>query len=97
MKVKDLIEKINSSDCYSIYDAIYMMDDTCKCIEEHKDVEIHMWYTVSTSVYKLEDGFVGIRGISELDREDLVYSDIDYPCTAKEYEEYTTISYRPKN
>ena len=22
---------------------------------------------------------------------------IDYPCIAKEYEEYTTISYRPKN
>ena len=97
MKVKDLIEKINSANCYSIYDAIYMMDNTCKFVEEHKDVEIHICYMVSTSVYKLEDGFVGIRGISKLDREDLVYSDINYPCTAEEYEEYTTISYRPKN
>ena len=97
MKVKDLIEKINSSDYYSIYDAIHMMDDTCKCVEEHKDAKIYIWYTVSTSVYKLEDGFVGIRGVSELNRGDLVYSDIDCPCIAKEYEEYTTISYRPKN
>ena len=97
MKVRDLIEKINSANYYSIYDAIHIMDDTCKCVEEQKDIKKYLLYTVLTNVYKLEDGFVGIRGISELNREDLVYSDINYPCTAEEYEEYTTISYRPKN
>ena len=54
------------------------------------------WFTVSTDIYKLEDGFIGVTGVSDLKPEGLVWSDCDYPTTACEYEEYTTISYRPK-
>ena len=50
-----------------------------------------------TSVYKLEDGYVGITGVSYLKSENMDWEDCYWPCKAKKYEEFTTIAYRPKS
>lgn len=98
MKVKELIEKINSADeCYSIFDAEDMIEGDYKRIQKDLDIDRHRWCEISTSVYKLEDGLVGIRGASCLYSEMMTFSDANVHCTAEEYEEITVISYRPKS
>lgn len=97
MKVQELIDKINSAtNCYSIYDAEDIIGDEIECVASNLEINEHRWFTISTSVYKLEDGYVGITGISSLKSEVMAYSDCDFPCIAEEYEEFTTISYRLK-
>lgn len=98
MKVKELIEKINSADeCYSIFDAEEMIEGQYERIKKNLDIDRHRWYEISTSVFKLDDGFVGIRGVSHLYSESMVFSDTNVHSTAEEYEEVTVVSYRPKN
>lgn len=97
VKVQELIDKINSAtNCYSIYDAEGLISDKVECVASNLDINEYRWFTISTSVYKLEDGYVGITGISSLKSELMGYSDCDFPCIAEEYEEFTTISYRLK-
>ena len=47
-------------------------------------------------MYKVEDGYVGIRGISQIYSEYMSDKDCDYLCEASEYEEVQTVSYRVK-
>ncbi|MGN0144124.1 MAG: hypothetical protein ACI398_04025 [Clostridium sp.] len=102
MKVQELIDIINNpNEClYSIYDAenliCSIIGKELECVASNLEIDEHRWYTISTSVYKLEDGFVGITGVSTLKSEGMGWSDCAYPCIASEYEEFTTISYRLK-
>lgn len=97
MKVKELIDKVNSTtNCYSIHHA----EDFIKKINKVASdiyVEKHKWYNISTNVYKLEDGFVGITGSSDLKSETINWSDCDYMCIAEEYESVYKLIYQPKN
>lgn len=97
MKVQELIEKVNSDDrCYNIYDAENMIDGEYECVADNIDIDEHRWYKISTSVYKLEDGYVGIRGVSRLFSEMMTWSDTDVHCEAEEYEQCVRITYKPK-
>lgn len=100
MKVQELIDYINYNDFYSLWD----MENALCCdfldkelpqrIAENLEKEEYRWYDVSVSVYKLEDGFVGVRGVS------FKYPDIldDYipKCTASEYIEIPSVTYKRK-
>lgn len=91
MKVQELIDRVNSAtNCYSIYNAEDLIGDEIECVASNLDIHEHRWFTISTSVYKLEDGYVGITGISSLKSELMGYSDCDFPCIAEEYKEFTT-------
>lgn len=97
MKVQELIDKVNSAtNCYSIYDAEDFIEGEINEVAKNFNIDEYRWFTISTSVYKLEDGYVGITGISSLRSELMTYSDCDFPCIAEEYEEFTTTSYRLK-
>ena len=97
MKVKELIDLINNSEnCYSIWDAEKLFGTSINRVDKNLNEDHCRWYTISTNVYKCDDGYVGITGPSELKSECMVWSDCDYPCFAEEYEAYTTISYRTK-
>ena len=97
MKVQELIDKINSAtNYYSIYDPEDIIGDEIECVASNLEINEHRWFTISTSVYKLEDGYVGITGVSSLKSEIMDCSDCNFPCIAEEYEEFTTISYRRK-
>lgn len=97
MKVQELIELINNAeDLYSLWDAEEIIPSHIKLVEDELNPDRHRWYCVSTNVYKCEDGFVGVRGVSQLFSEMMSYSDCDEVCYALEYEEVTTITYKPK-
>ena len=101
MKVQELIDYVNSKGFYSIYEFQDSLTDKqfkeLKIIPESINVDRHRWYEISTTVYKVEDGYVGIRGISQIYSEYMSDKDCDYLCEASEYEEVQTISYREKN
>lgn len=95
MKIKEAIEKINKGKFFSLWEAVEEVLDDIEPIVKELDIDHHRWYTVSTSVYKLDDGFIGITGVTDL-RGDMDFSDCSWETIAEEYEEFTTISYRPK-
>lgn len=97
MKVKELIDKINSAtNCYSLYDVEDFIEGDIEEVANNLYIKEHRWYIISTSVYKLEDGFVGITGVSSLKSELMTYSDCDFHCIAGEYEPIQTITYKLK-
>ena len=97
MKVQELINLINNEKrCYSIFDAEQFIEGEFNCVAENLNFDERRWYIISTSVYKLEDGYVGITGPSTLKSENMEWCDCN-PCKAEEYEEFTTIAYRPKS
>lgn len=97
MKVKEAIEIINNGHFDSLWDAEdAIMDDSVEEVATGLNSDSHRWYIVETNVYKLEDGYLGISGVSELKSEAMGYGDCFYDSTAQEYEEITTVSYRPK-
>ena len=97
MKVQELINLINNENCcYSIFDAEEFVEGEFNCVAKNLNIDEHRWYTISTRVYKLEDGYVGITGVSSLRSEGMCYSDCDTHCKAEEYEEVQITSYKPK-
>lgn len=95
MKVQELIKKFNESEVfYYLWDAEdAILPSGVKCVKRDINIDRHRWYEVSTSIYKCEDGFVGIRGVSKLYSEMMTFSDCDIHCEINEYKETTTISY----
>lgn len=94
MKVKEAVEKINNGKFPSLWESVEEVLGNIKPVVEELNPDHHRWYTVSTSVYKLDDGFIGITGVTDL-KGDMDYSDCSWETIAEEYEEFTTISYRP--
>ena len=67
MKVKELINYVNSNDFYILWDMENSLfnnyKDLPQRVAENLEIEEHRWYDVSVSVYKLEDSFVGVKGV----------------------------------
>ena len=91
MKVKDLISYINTNKFYSLQDMEdslqYDLEEFPKRVAKNLEIDKHRWYEVSTSVYKLEDGFVGIRGVSNIYTENMDAEECCFKCSAAEYKE----------
>ena len=97
MKVKEAIELINSSK-----EGLYCIDDAENLIDYEKelasdaDISRRRFYETSVSYFQLEDGILGIIGVSNIYAECMTASDCGVHCYAFEGEEYTTVSYKPK-
>jgi len=97
MKVKEAIELINSSK-----EGLYCIDDAENLIDYEKelasdvDISRSRFYETSVSYFQLEDGILGIIGVSNIYAECMTASDCGVHCYAFEGEEYTTVSYKPK-
>ena len=102
MKVQELIDHINSNDFYSLWDmenALYsdfLNKGLPQLVAENLEKDEHRWYEVSVSVYKLEDGFVGIKGVSKIYGEGTTPEDCCTKCSASEYIEISSITYKRK-
>jgi hypothetical protein len=96
MKVQEAIEKINGEGFYSVFEAEEVLDRDAKLVKSNLGIDEHRWYTISTKVYQLEDGYIGITGVTSLKSEAMMFSDCDVITQAEEYKEFTTISYRRK-
>lgn len=96
MKVQEAIKKINGEGFYSVFEAEELLDRDAKLVKSNLGIDEYRWYTISTKVYQLEDGYIGISGVTSLKSEAMMFSDCDVITQAEEYEEFTTISYRRK-
>ena len=102
MKVKELIDYVNSNGFYSLWNLENSLcynnyKDLPKRVAYNLEIDNHRWYEISTSVYKLEDGFVGIRGVSTIYSEYMDAEDCGFRCTASEYIEIPSFTYKKKD
>lgn len=98
MKKKEVIDLINNEDeLYHNCDAEDLLNEHgIEQVAYNLNVDRHRWYEIITDIYKCEDGYVGITGLGKLYSEMMSPSDCDVHCYAEEYEEVTTITYKPK-
>lgn len=93
MKVAEVIEKVNNTKYWSLYD--FEEDFDLEMVAHGLYVDKHRWYEISTAVYKCEDGFVGVSGASQLYSESMGYEDCLCECVAEEFKQVQTIAYVP--
>lgn len=93
MKVAEVIEKANSTKYWSLYD--FEEDFDLEAVARDLNLDRLRWFEISTVVYKCEDGFVGVSGVSHTYSEMMDYRDCDCECTAKEFKPVQTTIYVP--
>ena len=84
MKVEEAIKLINDEkQCYSIHEAESLLNEYT-IYRSNVAVTKYDWYEVSSSYYQLEDGILGIRGVSKVydDNEPVGFYDVEIPCYA---------------
>lgn len=99
MIVKELIGCVSKNTFYSLCDAeetIRREFGPLKKVAEGLDFDEHRWYSISTTVYQCEDGYVGITGPSQLKSEMMSWEDTYEIVTAAEYEAVPTLTYKRK-
>ena len=97
MKVK-VIDLINNEDeLYHNADAEDLLyKHGVKKIAHDLDIDRHDWYEIATDIYKCEDGYVGVTGLSNIYSSRMCSSDCNVLCYAEEYEEVKMITYMKK-
>ena len=95
MKVTEVIEKVNSSKYWSLYS--FEEDFDLEMVAHGLYVDKYRWYEISTSVYKCEDGFVGVSGVSQLYSESMDYESCLYECIVEEFKPKQITTYVPAN
>lgn len=103
MKVEEAIKLINNDEntFYSVEEAAFYIEYN-KLLASNLDIKDEIDYEISSSYYQLDDGILGIRGVSKTHYwdnydEDKYFYNIGIPCYAFVGEEYPTISYRPES
>jgi hypothetical protein len=96
MKKQELIDKINNGHYCSLWEAEDNIPKEINKVAEGLELDEHRWYSTAVDVYKCEGGFVGVWGAYQSFSEMQSWEDLDVICEACEYEEYTTVSYKPK-
>jgi len=94
MKVAEVIEKVNSTKYWSLYD--FEEDFDLEAVASGLYVDKHRWYEISTTVYKCDDGFVGVSGVVQTYSEMMDYSDCLCECSAEEFEPKQVTTYVPR-
>ena len=100
MKVEDAIKLINNGEnpFYSVEEAAFYIEYN-KLLASNLDIKDEIDYEISSSYYQLDDGILGIRGVSKTHYwngdDDVHFYDIGIPCYAFVGEEYPTVSYKP--
>lgn len=96
MKVEEAIKLINNSwNCYSLESAGYLLTG-CKLVNRQDYNNSNRWYIMATDIYKVDDGYIGVRGVLGLKSGTMNYSDTNEHCIAEEYKAVPTITYMPK-
>lgn len=93
MKVNEVIDLCKSHNYWSFWE--FEEDCNAEAIVRDLNLDRMRWYEVSTNVYKCEDGFVGVTGVSNLYSEMMSWDDCDFKCEAEEYFPVQSIQYVP--
>lgn len=100
MKLEEVYKKFNSlndfdkTNVYDTEDALGLNEEDL--VAEHINRDEHRWYTIGTNVYKLEYGYLGVRGPNIRKSEEMSWSDIGLPTEVIEHVEKVTVTYVPK-
>lgn len=97
MKVQEFIKKVNKENYRSLWKVEDDFSEQVKIVARGLDSDEDRGCVITTTIYKCEDGYVGVTGPSSLKSESMDWEDCYYGVIAEEYEEYTTVSYKPKN
>jgi hypothetical protein len=94
MKVKEVIEKVNTNEYWSIYEfeEEFNLEVVDTCVG---GIGYHLKYEEMTNVYKCDDGFVGVSGAVHLYDDNMEFSDCNHKCTAEEYKQILAPRYVP--
>lgn len=93
MKIAEVIEKVNNAKYQSLFD--FKEDFDLEIVASGLYVDKQRWYETSTEVYKCEDGFVGVSGVSQIYSDYMDFSDCECECFAEEFEPKQVITYVP--
>ncbi len=93
MKVADVIAKVNLNKYWSLFDFDVNFD--LHCVATNINVDRHPCYKLSTNVYKCDDGYVGINGITQCFDNCSSPVDMNCPCYAEEYVPIESSQYIP--
>lgn len=94
-KVQEVIDKVTEGKFYSIWEAEdLVLELGVQKVADNLDMDDRRWYQFSTNVYKCEDGFVGVRGVSVLKSEMMSYEDCYKVSEAFECKEVQTVTYK---
>ena len=99
--IKEIIEELNSlkiiqksMDFTEDLDQDILDKYFTNCVKELLDVDKHRWYETSTEVLKMNDGFIGIRSVTNCYSENSSIKDMFWTLNFFEMEEISSITYK---
>ena len=92
MKVKDFIQAVNEGQYNCLFKVDQIEGDYVQVVS-HQNLIEYRWYSTATDVYKLEDGFVGVRGLFQMFSELSIPSDFNIICEAFEMKAVPSVTY----
>lgn len=101
--MKEILEKLNNLKITQ--ESIDFLEDLPEeiynkyfqdCVTERLDIDKHRWYETSISVYKIPEGLIGVKSITDLFSESSEVADIFHTLQFYEMEEIQTVSYKIK-
>lgn len=97
MKVRQLIDLINKeNDLYTLEEAYDIIPSNIERVKSGLELDKYRWYSKAVDVYKCEDGYVGVSGVYDIYSETDSPMDIGVSCSASEYQEVLTVTYKKK-
>lgn len=82
---KEIVRKINEGGYYSIHEAVdSVIGNYDKCTDFYSDIEYHCLFTVITSIFKFDDGYVSVKGVFDFNEPIEEYRECNYKTKAKE-------------
>jgi len=97
MKVQEIIDLVNNKHLYSLNDVKNVIGNKAKQVTRQRtNVGNCMPYSTAIDIYKCDNGFVGVWGISQLFSKEETLEDMGVVCQASEYIKEVTVRYWPK-
>jgi len=97
MKVQEIIDLVNNKHLYSLNDVKNVIGNKAKQVTRQRtNVGNCMPYSTAIDIYKCDNGFVGVWGISQLFSKEETLEDMGVVCQASEYRKEVTVRYWPK-
>ena len=90
MTKAELIKLVENEKAYALWD---LQDAEWKQVAIELERDESRWYATAVNIYECDDGFVGVRGVCQIYSVYTTPEDIDFVCTACEYEPKTVITY----
>ena len=90
MTKDELTKLVENEKAYALWD---LPDAEWKQVASELERNESRWYATAVNVYECTDGFVGVRGVCQIYSDCTSPEDIDFVCTACEYEPKTVVTY----